>query len=83
MQNKQPKTSLLFILGAIMMLTFAIGCNDTATTEETKTDSTAVADSAAMNSAVTDTSAMDTANTKPIVNPDRTATDTSKKPAKK
>ncbi|HUQ64918.1 MAG TPA: hypothetical protein VM101_02115, partial [Flavitalea sp.] len=64
---------LLFIIGAVMMLTFAISCNDSSTKEETKTDSTAVTDSA-----LADTSAMDTAKTKPIVNPDRAATDTSK-----
>lgn len=39
--NKQIKTKLQFILGAILMVTFAVaGCNDTKTDKTTIKDST-------------------------------------------
>lgn len=63
MLNKTLKTALQFFLGGVIMMFIAIGCNDTASTTETKTDSTAV-------DTASDTTKMDTAKTKPVVIPD-------------
>jgi hypothetical protein len=72
MPNKKLKTAFKIILSAFIMMVLAIGCNDTSSKSETKTDSTAAGNSAKMNSADTlkkDTMKMDTAKTKPIVTP--------------
>ena len=63
MQYKLSKSTLQFIFGLTIMLFIAVGCSDSSSSSEIKTDSTAV-DSSKM-----DTNKMDTANTKPIVIP--------------
>ena len=63
MPNKQVKTAFQIILGGFFMMAIAIGCNDTSSSSETKTDTTKV------DTMKTDTMKMDTAKTKPIVNP--------------
>lgn len=66
MQFRLPKTALQFFLGTFLILFIAVGCNDTSSSKETKTDSTAAVDSNKM-----DTMKMDTAKTRPIVPPDQ------------
>jgi hypothetical protein len=68
MQFKLSKTAFQFMLGSMLVMTIATACNDTSSSKETKTDSTAVSDTNKM-----DTMKMDTAKTRPIVPPDQPA----------
>ena len=72
MINKKTKTAFQFILGGMMLVSVAtIGCNDTASTTETKTDTAAVekmVEAPPAAPVVMDTTPkMDTSSTRPIV----------------
>ena len=71
MINNKPKTAFQIILGGIMLVSVAtIGCNDSSSTTETKTDTTStkmVEETPVLPPAVKDTIIDTTANQRPIV----------------